>query len=96
MRNASEPFDAVYLKDIYDRLQSETLPSDPLSTGERGNLKQVFISYMDTGSLIYQPDITLFTSDVEIKNEDDILSAKLGLFDGLAGKLIRTVKSSIL
>jgi len=81
MRGNSQPFDAIYLNDIYDRLQS--FPES--------SLKRAFISYMDTGSLTYTPDISLFTNDLHIQNEKDILSAKLGLSDGLAGKLVRMV-----
>ena len=88
MRNIPIPFDDVYLKDAYERLQS--LPGKDVSKN-LSSLKQAFISYMDYDSLIYQPDISLFINDIEIKTEEDILSAKLGLSDGLAGKLVRMV-----
>ena len=79
MRKTHLLFDETYLKDTYDRL---------LSFPER-TIKQNFVTFMETGLLTYQPDISLFTNDLEIKNEDDILSAKLGLADGLAGILVR-------
>jgi len=90
MRGNPIPFDNVFLKDTYDSLislNSLSVNAENVSNG----LKQAFISYMDTGLLFYQPDISLFISDLEIKNEEDILSAKLGLSDGLAGKLVKIV-----
>jgi len=79
----ARPFDDAYLKDVYNKLQS--VLEGTISTG----LKLAFVSYMDTGILSYKPDIRLFASNLELKNEEDILSAKLGLSDGLAGKLTR-------
>jgi len=87
MRKTAIPFDEFYLKDLYNKIES--LPKDIVSN----DLKQAFHSYMDAGSLIYHPDLTLLTSDTAITDEDDILSAKLGLADGLAGKLIRIINS---
>jgi len=82
------PFDDAYLKDVYNKLQSLTEETISIS------LKQAFISYMDTGLLSYNPNILLFASNVELKNEEDILSAKLGLSDGLAGELMKISKTS--
>lgn len=87
-QNSVVPFDDRYLKDTYNRLQS--LP-DELISNNLHRLKQTFISCMDTGSSNYTPDICSFTNGLDIKNRKDILSAKLGLADGLAGKIIRTV-----
>ena len=81
VRKSHTLFDDNYLKDSFDRLQS--FPES--------NIKQAFVSYMETGALIYKPDIVLFTNDIEINNEEGILSAKLGLVDGLAGILVRMV-----
>jgi len=83
------PFDDDYLKDVHNKLQ--TLTEEAISS----NLKQAFISYMDTGLLNYEPDIRLFASNLDLKNEEDILSAKLGLSDGLAGNLITISKPSL-
>jgi len=88
MRDESCPFDDLYLKDIYNRLQ--LLTEKDISNG-LCCLKQAFIAYLDTGSLTYKPDISLFTNDLEINSEKDIVSSKLGLADGLAGKLVRIV-----
>jgi len=43
--------------------------------------------------LIYNPNLSLFTNnnDIEINNDEDIQTAKLGLVDGLAGKLIKKI-----
>ena len=83
-----KPFDEIYLKDTLNRLQS--LKDEKISDRLR-NLKQTFISYMDNGSLTYKPDICLFINNQEPKYEEDILSATLGLAEGLAGRLIRII-----
>ncbi|MDR2917345.1 MAG: hypothetical protein LBV74_21335 [Tannerella sp.] len=82
------PFDDLYLKDTYNRLQS--LPEELISNNLH-RLKQAFISCMDAGSSDYKPDICSFTNDLELNGKEDILSAKPGLADGLAGKIIRMV-----
>ena len=83
--NKARALDDLYLKDTHNRLL--LLPNEGISTSLY-DLKQIFISYMETGTLTYKPDICLFTNKMEVKNEEEILSAKLGLADGLAGELI--------
>jgi len=85
IRKTANPFDESFLTDIYCKLQS--LEEDIISN----SLKQAFISYMDTDLLVYNPNVDMFTTNIEIKTIDDILSAKLGLADGLAGRLIRII-----
>lgn len=82
------PFDKQYLKDTYIRLQS--IPDEEISNG-LCYLKQAFVSYLDTGLLNYRPDISLFINAIELNNEEDIFSAKLGLSNGLAGNLLKIV-----
>jgi hypothetical protein len=69
MHKTSVPFDDLYLKDIYNRLQ--LLPEDGISDNLR-ILKQSFISFMNTNSLFYKPDICLFTNNLNLKNKEDI------------------------
>jgi len=85
MRQTPNPFDEFFLKDVVSQLQS--LPDEIMSI----EIKQKFISYIDTGVLTYKQDILQFTSNIEIKNVEDILSTKLGLADGLTGKLMRII-----
>lgn len=84
----NRPFDDIYLRDIYSRLQS--LSEDRVSSS-LFNLKQIFLSYINNGALDYKLDICTFTNDLRIEDEEEILSSKLGLVDGLAGELIRTI-----
>ena len=88
IRESSIPFDHIFLKDTYNRLQS--LPEEDDLHG-LCNLKQIFITYMDTSSLSYKPEISSFINNLAINSESDILSAKLGLTDGLAGKLVKII-----
>jgi len=85
MRKTPNPFDEDFLTDIYCKLQSLAENIMPSS------LEQAFILYMETGLLNYNPDISLFTNNIEIKSIEDIQSAKLGLADGLAGNLLRII-----
>lgn len=87
-KKGHKPFDDLYLKDTYDLLQS-------LSTTEMSKkmnaLKQTFIFFIKTGVLLYTPDICSFINHQKIVNDEDILSAKLGIADGLAGKLMEII-----
>lgn len=90
-RKTSIPFDDNFLKDTFYKLQSlkEEEISDCLYC-----LKNMYISFFNTGSLLYKPDVSLFTNDLNIKNEGDIVLAKLGLSDGLAGKLMKMIMNN--
>ena len=87
-RNEPRPFDNTYLNDIRRKLQF--LPNKMISSGLR-KVRQLFFCFVHIDMPFYKPDIYLFTNELELKSEDDILAAKLGLADGLAGILIRTV-----
>lgn len=85
-RNESRPFDDTYLKDTRRKLLS--LPKKIISS-DLFNLKQLFINYLNSDSPIYEPPVSTFTKQLCLENEQDILSAKPGLADGLAGKLLQ-------
>lgn len=87
-RKHNNPFDAIYLKDVYEKLQA--LSGDSISDDLK-KLKMSFISYMETGMYLYELNVCFFTESLQLDKEEDILSAKLGLSNGLAGKLIRLI-----
>jgi len=84
-QNNSRPFDDLYLRDVYGVSTERNLISGIYSD---------FISYMDTGVLLYQPEkyLNLFIKEAELRNRDDLFSAKLGLANGISGLLITGVR----
>jgi len=87
-RNDPRPFDDTYLNDI--RWKLHFLQDEIISVGLR-NLKQLFFCFVNIDIPFYKPDIYSFTKDLVLKSENDITAAKLGLVDGLAGKLIQLI-----
>jgi len=86
IRKTSSSFDDIFLKDIYSIIKF--MEGKVISS----SVKQSFISFIETDLLNYEPDISLFATDIEIKDIEDILAAKLGLAEGLAGKLIKIIE----
>lgn len=75
-------FDDDYMKDVYHSLHF--FPNS--------SFKKIFISFVKTDSITYNPNLSLFVNDLNINDLKDIASANLGLANGLAGKLVGMVK----
>lgn len=84
------PFTEDYLKEIYDFILKININETSLSLHYH---MEEFLKYFENRKLMYETDIIslLHTEEIEIKM-NDLSSYKLGLMDGLAGKIVRSIQ----